>query len=286
MEPDPVALDRLEAHLVAAKGNPLLPRVDVVRAACSDKPGELRFHVSPILGHSRIVRTGESIQSGRTISIPVRTADHILSELEVGDIRFLKIDTEGHELSVLNGLQGTLKAGRIEALHIEKNHFLFDEPVPDTFVLHGLIAQHGFIALHEELNCWASHETLGSEDYPLENLLFLQRQEILPPENLPPGQPPVFDKVSLQNWAARSQHLDTPGRIILRQVKAGDLAGGISRAEEYLTTHPDADWLRGHLAWWYKSSGNNDLARRHYQILAGHPPESGSAIAGFVDQPK
>lgn len=286
VEPDPVALARLESHLKAAEGHPMLPRVNLVRAACSNKPGKLQFHISPTLGHSRILRPGEEIQTGRIIEVPVRTADDILAELDVTSVRFLKIDAEGHELSVLNGLQKTLGAGRVEVIHIEKNQHLFDEPVADTRALHALIAQHGLAALHEELNLWLTEETLSSEDYPLENLLFLQRRDILPPELLPPGKPAVFDKEYLRQWAARGQELDTEARRIVRQARAGDLAGGISKAEDYLALHPDDDSLRGHLAWWYKSSGNNESAMRHYQILAEHAPEDEAVKAQMRDLAK
>jgi FkbM family methyltransferase len=57
--------------------------------------------------------------SHETVSVPVTTGDSYASRNRIGHIDILKIDTEGHELSVLNGLVGMLKVGKVSLIQFE-----------------------------------------------------------------------------------------------------------------------------------------------------------------------
>ena len=268
VEPDPVALARLESHLDGGRRRPEMPRVDVVAAAFSDGDGCLRFHVAPTLGHSRVLRAGESGGPGRLVEVPARRGDEILTALEVGPIRLLKMDVEGHELAALTGLQETLASGRVDAVLIEKNHHLMDEPVMETALLHALVARHGMRARHLERGGWATRESLASTDTPLENLLFER-------EPAGPGGARPFTREEMEALVAGAATLDPAGaeaRRIVRRVRSGDLAGGLAKGEEFLQHHPEAMWFRGHVAWWCLTAGRKEAARRHYELLAAANP--------------
>ena len=71
------------------------------------------------LGHSRIVPQSEGIE------INVATLDQVAERLGLEDVRFVKIDVEGHEAEVLEGARATL-ARQLPILAIE---------------MHGLIRQ-------------------------------------------------------------------------------------------------------------------------------------------------
>jgi len=55
----------------------------------------------------------------QTVSVPVTTGDKYVRDLGVAHIDVLKIDTEGHELSVLKGFAATLEAGKVSLIQFE-----------------------------------------------------------------------------------------------------------------------------------------------------------------------
>ncbi|MDX1971770.1 MAG: FkbM family methyltransferase [Candidatus Sumerlaeia bacterium] len=275
IEPDPTAIAKLEHHLSTADPH-RMPRVDLVKAGCSDDDGVLRFHLSPILGHSRILKEGESPTTGSIVSVPVRTADSILKDLGVEQIHFLKIDTEGHEVRVLRGLQQFLKRRGVDAVHIEKNQYLFDDPERDTQMLHALIAENGYRGIHEERMIWITDESLQSTEIALENFFFLKDVNLFSKLPLPP-QPSSPCSKTISQFARIALHeleSEEAARAIIRGVRNGEVQKGLRAAEELLQTSPDLDWLRGHLAWWYTGIGEREDALRHYRTLFVHQPEN------------
>jgi FkbM family methyltransferase len=60
-----------------------------------------------------------SIDMSITEQVQCRTLDSIVSENNVSTIDLLKIDVEGHELSVLRGAKATFSAGKIAAVQFE-----------------------------------------------------------------------------------------------------------------------------------------------------------------------
>jgi FkbM family methyltransferase len=57
--------------------------------------------------------------SHETVSVPVTTGDKYTSDTGIDHIDILKIDTEGHELSVLKGFTNTLKTGKVSLIQFE-----------------------------------------------------------------------------------------------------------------------------------------------------------------------
>ncbi|MFC7549631.1 FkbM family methyltransferase [Plantactinospora sp. GCM10030261] len=91
----------LAAHLTAA-----YPRVRVVRAAASDSVGTATLHLpegGPGVGTSS-VEAGD----GRTVTVPRVTVD----SLDLTDVRFVKVDVEGHEVPALRGAEDTIRRDR------------------------------------------------------------------------------------------------------------------------------------------------------------------------------
>ena len=73
-----------------------------------------------ILGtRSDLFSLNQTFESGNKQRIKIKTLDSILKDMQNPCISVLKIDTEGHDLRVLEGAQKTLDAGRIEFIQVE-----------------------------------------------------------------------------------------------------------------------------------------------------------------------
>ncbi len=92
-EPAPAAFDTLNRRF---RGNPLVHCEQLALGACS---GTIPFHVfGPLTEYNRVA---DSAGEG-TIQVPIETLDNLAERLDLHTIDLLKIDTEGHELEVLN----------------------------------------------------------------------------------------------------------------------------------------------------------------------------------------
>lgn len=120
IEPHPTTFAKLERRF---RGNTIL-----VNSAMGSAPGELLLYDrADQAGSSHASLYVDAItelhgQEAVSIRVAVNTLDLLVSELSIdGDIDFLKIDTEGHELEVLKGCADLLAARRIRVVQIEFN---------------------------------------------------------------------------------------------------------------------------------------------------------------------
>jgi hypothetical protein len=77
-------------------------------ATCNSLEGDNQF----------AVRSGNP---ARTISVPCITLDQFCEQEKVDHIDILKVDTEGHDLSVLKGATRTLRDRGVSFVHVEFN---------------------------------------------------------------------------------------------------------------------------------------------------------------------
>jgi FkbM family methyltransferase len=97
------------------------PQVTLENLGLSDKDGTLTLHT---LGEGSKVaslyeRRTEQWNLDKTEQIRVRTLDGYCAENRIDSIGYLKLDVEGHELSVLQGARGMLAAGAIRFIQFE-----------------------------------------------------------------------------------------------------------------------------------------------------------------------
>ena len=97
-------------------------------------------------------------------SVSVETLDEICKKENIREIDFLKIDTEGNELAVLNGAKKLLKENKIMCIHFEFNEMNI---VSRTFFrdFRKLLHNHKFYRL-------LPHGLILLDDYPLATELF------------------------------------------------------------------------------------------------------------------
>lgn len=119
-EPHPATFQRLSENLHN-------PNITLVNAAAGESDGVLKLYdYAAQDGSSHASAYREVIESiHHAASTHHRVPVHALGDYArvqgVDHIDLLKIDTEGHELSVLKGIQTYLEAGKIDAIHFEFN---------------------------------------------------------------------------------------------------------------------------------------------------------------------
>ncbi|XRQ05286.1 FkbM family methyltransferase, partial [Actinomadura welshii] len=102
------------------------PHTEVVQAAASDRCGEIDLWTPE--GGSLAGTSSVSTGTGRPVSVTQVTLD----SLGLTDVRFMKLDIEGHELNALQGAAGTIVRDRPNLLvEVEERH----GQMPDVIAL-------------------------------------------------------------------------------------------------------------------------------------------------------
>jgi hypothetical protein len=93
--------------------------VECVNLALGSESGEATVVAQP-LSVSNSLRAGAGrAESGTAEVIRVETLDGFCAGRGIGRIDVLKIDTEGHDLEVLRGVEWMLRAGRMSLIEVE-----------------------------------------------------------------------------------------------------------------------------------------------------------------------
>jgi FkbM family methyltransferase len=113
-EPQPACVETLETW---AKG-----RVDIRQVALSDHAGEGQLTIPvksgvPLTGYARLDGAVDGVRSHLAVRL------ERLDDQGLDDVRFIKIDVEGHELSVLRGGEALLRRDHpVLLVEIEQRH--------------------------------------------------------------------------------------------------------------------------------------------------------------------
>lgn len=117
-EPHPTTFATLRSRL---GGN---PAVQVINKAVADKSGELTlydFRSGDGSTQASLSESAVALYSPDTVAhaVDCTTVDEFMAEAGLGHIDLLKIDTEGHDLSVLVGAKSALAERRIRMIQFE-----------------------------------------------------------------------------------------------------------------------------------------------------------------------
>ncbi|KQT03037.1 hypothetical protein ASG57_15780 [Bradyrhizobium sp. Leaf396] len=119
-EPDAANLPKLQSACAERQN------VKILGCGLSEKTERSRFLGDGGDGTtSHVVRSGESIPEG-TIEVQLRTGDEVIASGQAAVPDLIKIDVEGHELSVLKGLQETLTSRRLRKVFVEVHFGVLD----------------------------------------------------------------------------------------------------------------------------------------------------------------
>ncbi|MEX0598324.1 MAG: FkbM family methyltransferase, partial [Candidatus Paceibacterota bacterium] len=107
IEPSPVNFRYLTNNLKLGNAE----NIEAYNIAAGDKNGEINFLIYEQASNSCMVipEGQESRWPGKIIKVPVRTMDSFLEDLGVNKLDFLRMDVEGYELQIFEGMKNTIK---------------------------------------------------------------------------------------------------------------------------------------------------------------------------------
>ena len=181
-------LERLASHVHAFEPNPKMLRVldasvgakaTVHHAALSDQAGQFALRI-PKTGKGRYSNQGASLNHAKVGDsygeMMVKTQR--LDDLDLGDIGFIKIDVEGHEMAVLDGARATIERCR-PTLLIEMEQRHTKRPIEDdikrvTDLGYRMLWLHrGRLNVAERFDAQAHHCAAASARDYVFNFIFL-----------------------------------------------------------------------------------------------------------------
>lgn len=113
-EPSKFTADRLRAALAGTS-------VSVNQVAMSDRAGAEVLHVDGLGAGSNSLHS-RTPACGATETVTLSTIDTYCANHGIGSVNLVKIDTEGHDMSVIEGARGLLVTAAIGIVQFEYNH--------------------------------------------------------------------------------------------------------------------------------------------------------------------
>ena len=118
-EPSATTAGMLKTHL-AEHAN--VERIDVHAFGMSSSPGSVEFHIVGDGVGVNSIHPPAGTPILRTEQATMDTVDLFIAARHIPDVTLMKVDTEGHDLSVLKGAAQLLERGAIAVVQFEYNH--------------------------------------------------------------------------------------------------------------------------------------------------------------------
>jgi FkbM family methyltransferase len=118
-----IAVEPMPENLALMQRNLQSNMLDNVRAfgcAAGDADGLAQLHLANDSAYPSLLEVEERRGTGRSLTVRLRMLDDIWSECGQPNVRFIKLDVEGAELSALKGALGLLRTSR-PAMLLEAN---------------------------------------------------------------------------------------------------------------------------------------------------------------------
>ncbi|MES2194886.1 MAG: FkbM family methyltransferase [Pseudomonadota bacterium] len=140
-EPDMMNLPELRAACSGSRN------VEIREFGLSDKTERRRFLEGDDADRStsRVLVPGEAVPDGTT-EVELQTGDAVIQGGNAEPPNVIKIDVEGHELSVLRGMQGTLSSERLRSVFVEVHFGILDRSgrADDPKKIEDILKRSGF----------------------------------------------------------------------------------------------------------------------------------------------
>jgi FkbM family methyltransferase len=140
-EPAPAAVVALQQRFPGTSDSP--NRVRIIPIALADRRGTATFSAD---GTSPDNQIGASDGTRPTVEVQVRSADEALTEFALPTPNVIKIDVEGYELEVIEGMAGVLCSKELRSVFAEMHFTLLHNRKLDSApaAILQILRQHGF----------------------------------------------------------------------------------------------------------------------------------------------
>ncbi len=110
IEPSPLNFDYLKRNMMLQTTK----NIEVFNFAAGDKIGQINFVMDENESNSgRVISDDEAKKwSGPVTKLPVKTIDSFLEEIKIDKIDFLRMDVEGYEYHIFQGMKNTIKKSK------------------------------------------------------------------------------------------------------------------------------------------------------------------------------
>lgn len=145
IEPSPINFKYLKKNIELQN----ISNIEIHNFACGNENGEIEFLVSDRSNWSRVA-TDKFVDVPpdtilQKIKIPMRTVDSFIEEKSLPKLDFIRMDVEGYEVNIVEGMQQTLKKFK-PMLQMEIHLFLIG--IPKTKTLLQTIQKHAYEILY------------------------------------------------------------------------------------------------------------------------------------------
>jgi FkbM family methyltransferase len=110
--------------VAAVLAKTLPANVELVRSAASDHTGTATLCLPPGGRGTEGRASLEGVEGAtRMVEVPLQPVDDVVDRLNLSDVRFMKVDVEGHELAAIRGAQRLLTSQHpVLAVELEERH--------------------------------------------------------------------------------------------------------------------------------------------------------------------
>lgn len=122
-EPHPALFEELERNVATWKTLKRAGSFSLHQAALGDRKGSAQLRVSESFSTNRgiaRIASGATLEAETSFQVIVLALDDVIPKQEA--IRVVKLDVEGYEMAVLQGMVGLLRARRVRHIIFEENH--------------------------------------------------------------------------------------------------------------------------------------------------------------------
>ena len=114
MEPNPDCMQTLRTKFSTNEN------INILEVACSEQPGRASFFAEHGGGETSSL-SNAGTYGARKIDVEVTTIDRVVTERNISNIDYLKVDVEGFDMHVLKGAKNTLEKKMIDTIQFEYN---------------------------------------------------------------------------------------------------------------------------------------------------------------------
>lgn len=184
------------------------PGINVVAAACSDRPGSTRMYCSGPSYTGSILPYKQPAGEVESFEVALQPLDESIPEADIGKVGFIKIDTQGNDLSVLKGAPRVLQASRPWVLTEMIYTDLYENQCyPEQIA--SLLAEHGYVKAAEFNEIYSPEGWLGWSD-----ACFMPREQTRPSKDNYQNRPTAADIVGrLKKQPLRTYRKAITGKI-------------------------------------------------------------------------